>query len=66
MEPLRIPAGVCRQRQGDCFRHLDRIADYPQAGTTELYFVRKEEDGEVADRRIQTRVLGCKGEMRAG
>jgi hypothetical protein len=29
--------------------------------TTELYFVRKEEDGEVAARRIQIHVPGRKG-----
>ena len=30
--------------------------------TTEVYFVRKEEDAEVAARRIQIRVTGRKGE----
>jgi len=30
--------------------------------TTELYFIRKEEDAEVAARRIQIRVMGRKGE----
>jgi hypothetical protein len=30
--------------------------------TTEVYFVRKEEDAEVAARRIQIRITGRKGE----
>jgi hypothetical protein len=36
------------------------FAGHSDIRTTELYFVRKEEDGEVAARRIQIRVPGRK------
>jgi hypothetical protein len=35
-----------------------KFAGHSDIRTTELYFVRKEEDGEVAARRIQIRVVG--------
>jgi hypothetical protein len=38
------------------------IAGHSDIRTTELYFVRKEEDAEVAARRIQIRLTQCKGE----
>ena len=38
------------------------FAGHADIRTTELYFVGKEEDGEVAARRIQMRVTGQKGE----
>jgi hypothetical protein len=37
------------------------FAGHSDFRTTDLYFVRKEEDGEVAARRIQIRVPGRKG-----
>jgi hypothetical protein len=36
------------------------FAGHSDIRTTEFYFVRKEEDGEVAARRIQIRVTGRK------
>ena len=36
------------------------FAGHSDIRTTELYFVRKEEDGEVAARRIQIRLTGRK------
>ncbi len=37
-----------------------RVTGHSDIRTTELYFVRKEEDGKVAARRIQIRVTGKK------
>ena len=38
------------------------FAGHADISTTEVYFVRKEEDAEVAARRIHIRVTGRKGE----
>jgi len=48
----------------DCALHEVReFAGHADIRTTEVYFVRKEEDAEVAARRIQIRVTGGKGEI---
>jgi hypothetical protein len=39
----------------------DRFAGHADIRTTEAYFVRKEEDAELAARRIQIRLTGRKG-----
>jgi hypothetical protein len=47
----------------DCALHEVReFAGHSDIRTTELYFVRKEEDAEVAARRIQIRLTGRKAE----
>jgi len=38
------------------------FAGHADIRTTEVYFIRKEEDAEVAARRIQIRVTGRKGQ----
>lgn len=38
------------------------FAGHADIRTTELYFVRKEEDAEVATRRIQIRLTGSRGQ----
>ena len=38
------------------------LADHADIGTTELYFVRREEDAEVAARRIQIRLTGSRAQ----
>jgi hypothetical protein len=38
------------------------FAGHADIRTTEVYFVRKEEDAEVAARRIQIRLMGRRGE----
>jgi site-specific recombinase XerD len=48
-------------RNGAQMHEVREFAGHSDIRTTELYFVRKEEDGEVAARRIQIRVPGRKG-----
>jgi integrase len=45
-------------RNGAQMHEVREFAGHSDIRTTELYFVRKEEDGEVAARRIQIRVTG--------
>jgi integrase len=47
-------------RNGAAMHEVREFAGHSDIRTTELYFVRKEEDGEVAARRIQIRVPGRK------
>jgi site-specific recombinase XerD len=47
-------------RNGAAMHEVREFAGHSDIRTTELYFVRKEEDGEVAARRIQIRVTGRK------
>jgi integrase len=49
-------------RNGAAMHEVREFAGHSDIRTTELYFVRKEEDGEVAARRIQIRLTGRKGE----
>ena len=49
-------------RNGASMHEVREFAGHADIRTTEVYFVRKEEDGEVAARRIQIRVTGRKGE----
>ncbi len=49
-------------RNGASLHKVREFAGHANICTTELYFVRKEEDAEVAARRIQIRVTGQKGE----
>ena len=49
-------------RNGASMHEVREFAGHADIRTTEVYFVRKEEDAEVAARRIQIRVTGCKGE----
>jgi site-specific recombinase XerD len=48
-------------RNGAQMHEVREFAGHADIRTTELYFVRKEEDGEVAARRIGIRVTGRKG-----
>jgi len=48
-------------RNGAQMHEVREFAGHSNIQTTELYFVRKEEDGEMAARRIQIRVTGRKG-----
>jgi site-specific recombinase XerD len=48
-------------RNGAQMHEVREFAGHSDIRTTELYFVRKEEDGEMAARRIQIRVKGRKG-----
>src|SRR5437660_3637991 len=48
-------------RNGAAMHEVREFAGHSDIRTTELYFVRKEEDGEVAARRIQIRVPGRQG-----
>src|SRR5207302_1478002 len=48
-------------RNGAQMHEVREFAGHSDIRTTELYFVRKEEDAEVAARRIQIRVPGRKG-----
>ena len=45
-------------RNGAQMHEVREFAGHSDIRTTELYFVRKQEDGEVAARRIQIRVPG--------
>ena len=47
-------------RNGAQMHEVREFAGHSDIRTTELYFVRKEEDGEVAARRIQIRLTGPK------
>src|SRR3954452_17932582 len=47
-------------RNGATMHEVREFAGHADIRTTELYFVRKEEDAEVAARRIQIRVTGRK------
>src|SRR4051794_30104196 len=49
-------------RNGATIHEVREFAGHADIRTTEVYFVRKEEDAEVAARRIQIRVTGRKGE----
>ena len=49
-------------RNGAQMHEVREFAGHSDIRTTELYFVRKEEDGEVAARRIQIRLTGRKTE----
>jgi integrase len=49
-------------RNGAAMHEVREFAGHSDIRTTEIYFVRKEEDGEVAARRIQIRLTGRKGE----
>ena len=49
-------------RNGATMHEVREFAGHADIRTTEVYFVRKEEDAEVAARRIQIRVLGPKCE----
>jgi hypothetical protein len=53
--------GIHSLRNGAQMHEVREFAGHNDIRTTELYFVRKEEDGEVAARRIQIRVPGRKG-----
>jgi integrase/recombinase XerD len=49
-------------RNGASLHEVREFAGHADIRTTELYFVRKEEDAEVAARRIHIRLTGRKGE----
>jgi integrase/recombinase XerD len=49
-------------RNGATIHEVREFAGHSDIRTTELYFVRKEEDAEVAARRIQIRVTGSRGQ----
>ena len=49
-------------RNGASMHEVREFAGHSDIRTTEIYFVRKEEDAEVAARRIQIRLVGRKGE----
>jgi site-specific recombinase XerD len=49
-------------RNGASMHEVREFAGHADIRTTEVYFVRKEEDAEVAARRIQIRLTGRKGE----
>jgi site-specific recombinase XerD len=49
-------------RNGASMHEVREFAGHADIRTTEVYFIRKEEDAEVAARRIQIRLTGRKGE----
>jgi len=49
-------------RNGATMHEVREFAGHSDIRTTELYFVRKEGDAEVAARRIQIRRTGCQGQ----
>ena len=49
-------------RSGASMHEVREFAGHADIRTTELYFVRKEEDAEVAARRIQIRLTGSRGQ----
>jgi integrase len=49
-------------RNGATMHEVREFAGHADIRTTEVYFVRREEDAEVAARRIQIRLTGRKGE----
>src|SRR6478672_1529649 len=53
-------------RNGASMHEVREFAGHADIRTTEVYFVRKEEDAEVAARRIQIRLTGRKGECARG
>jgi hypothetical protein len=48
-------------RDGASMHEVRGFAGHADIRTTQLYFVRKEEDAEVAARRIQIRIIGREG-----
>ena len=48
-------------RNGASMHEVREFAGHADIRTTEVYFVRKEEDAEVAARRIQIRLTGSRG-----
>jgi integrase len=52
-----INDAICNGAQ---MHEVQKFAGHSDIQTPDLYFVRKEEDGEVAARRIQIRVVGKK------
>jgi len=49
-------------RNGATMHEGCEFAGHADIRTTELYFIRKEEDAEVAARRIQIRLTGSRGQ----
>ena len=49
-------------RNGASMHEVREFAGHADIRTTELYFIRKEEDAEVAARRIQIRLTGSRGQ----
>ena len=49
-------------RKGASMHEVREFAGHSDIRTTEVYFVRKEEDAEVAARRIQIRLTGSRGQ----
>ncbi|MGZ3336507.1 MAG: hypothetical protein ACXWOV_15645, partial [Isosphaeraceae bacterium] len=49
-------------RNGATMHEVREFAGHADIRTTEVYFVRKEEDAEVAARRIQIRLTGSRGQ----
>ncbi len=49
-------------RNGATMHEVREFAGHADIRTTEVYFIRKEEDAEVAARKIQIRLTGRKGE----
>src|SRR4029078_7096270 len=49
-------------RNGASMHEVREFAGHSDIRTTEVYFVRKEEDAEVAARRIQIRLTGSRGQ----
>src|SRR3954462_8335975 len=49
-------------RNGATMHEVREFAGHADIRTTEVYFIRKEEDAEVAARRIQIRITGRKGD----
>jgi site-specific recombinase XerD len=49
-------------RNGATMHEVREFAGHADTRTTEVYFTRKEEDAEVAARKIQIRLTGRKGE----
>jgi site-specific recombinase XerD len=49
-------------RNGATMHEVREFAGHADIRRTEVYFVRKEEDAEVAARRIQIRVTGSRGQ----
>ena len=62
MHSLRMAAINEAIRNGATMREVREFAWHVDIRTTDVYFVRKEEDIEVATRRIQIRVTGRKSE----
>ena len=56
------PRSTTPSATGRRMHEVREFAGHSDIRTTELYFVRKEEDAEVPARRIQIRITGRKGE----